>query len=140
MISGKIGRIIIGKLAKGEDLYQGIINVLKRNNVTSGIVFVLGALDRVRVAYYNLEKKVYEERAHEGMVELTSGVGNIALNKDGELILHLHIVTQDESGNTFSGHVVLGNRVGVTVEYMILEIDTQLYREYDPKVGLQLLK
>jgi hypothetical protein len=140
MTVGSVNRIIIGRLNRGEDLYEGLMDVLKTNNVSSGALWVLGAIDRVKLGYYDIEERSYKEVAHEGMMELTSGIGNISLRDDGELVIHLHIVAQDEDGNTFSGHVLRGTRVGVTVEYIIMEIDGQLYRAYDEETGLYLLK
>ena len=140
MIVGNVKRVLMGRLNKGVDLYQGLMNVLKTNNISSGVLWVLGALDRVRLGYYDLDKKVYKEVVHEGLMELTASVGNVSMKEDGEMVIHLHIVAQDEEGKTLSGHVFEGTRVGVTVEYIIFEVDAQLYRVRDDETGLYLLK
>lgn len=139
MIS-KISRVFIGRINKGEDLLHKLHEVVEKNKIRSGVILVIGALKKVHVGYYDPNKKEYVETISEGAYELTSGLGNISVDKTGKTIIHIHIVAQNYAGKTISGHLLEDNIVGVTAEYMILETTEEIKREYDHETGLYLLE
>lgn len=135
----KIKRVLLGSLKKGSDLYDSLLDIIKKENIRCGAVFVIGALDKLKVGYFELDKKEYKSIYKEGLFELTSGMGNITVNEDGSIVLHLHIVAQNSNGDTYSGHLLTGNRVGITAEYVIFEFDGEVVRKVDKETGLNLI-
>jgi len=134
-----VKRVLVGRLDRGADLLRGIREAVERSGIRSGIVMLLGALGTVRVGYYDPSTKEYSIVEASGNFEVTSGVGNVSVREDGDLVVHLHITAQDRSGRVVAGHVMEGCIVSVTVEYAVLELDAQLTRRYDEETGLYLL-
>ena len=134
-----IKRVLFGSLKRGDDLYRGLLRVITDAGIKCGAIFVIGALDRINLGYSNLHSKSYDTVNIEGMFELTSGMGNITVDESGDVILHLHIVVQNAAGDTYAGHVLEGNRVGITAEYIILEFEGVVERRLDKEMGLKLV-
>ncbi len=135
----KIKRVFFGSLKRGEDLYESLLKILNENDIRCGAVFAIGALDKLNIGYYELKERKYVNVEVEGLFELTSGIGNITVDDQNNIILHMHITVQNSAGDTYSGHLLKGNRVGVTVEYIILEFDGVVERKFDEKTGLKLI-
>ena len=134
----KVKRILIGRLSEGDDLLKSLTEVVKKNGIKAGVIMLLGALKKVRVGYYNRELGEYEVREASGFFELTSCIGNISYY-NGNPVIHIHMVAASKDGSVYSGHVLEGNIVDATVEYMIFDLEGALYRVYDETIKLKLL-
>lgn len=131
------GRAFVGRLETGSDLVEEIERHCAEHGIRAAQVTVVGAMRRVRYAYYRQEAKEYLELASETHHELTSFVGNIS-ERDGRPFLHAHASFADAQGTTVGGHLLRGCEVFVA-EVMIRELgDVSLVRIHDEETGLAL--
>ena len=135
----KIEEVYVFRLEEGMDLLKEIVRIAKEKHIGSGMLMAIGALKGARFGFYTGGKDVYKYMELDKHLELLSCVGNIAL-KDGETLVHAHIVLGDEEGRTYGGHLMEGTMVSPTVELHILKIgNLSLTRHFDGRTGLNLL-
>ena len=133
----KAGRAFVGRLETGSDLVEEIERHCAEHGIRAAQVTVVGAMRRVRFAYYQHEAKEYLELGSDTHNELTSFVGNIS-ERDGRPFLHAHASFADATGGTVGGHLLRGCEVFVA-EVMIRELgDVSLVRIHDEETGLAL--
>jgi len=135
-------RTILGRLEKGADLIQGLLEVCRARKVRCGTVSVLGALETVELTHYDTKNKRYRpSRILAGPFEILSVVGNLSERK-GEMALHLHITVSREGDNgidVLGGHVLSGKVFAC--EFAITALDDVLLRRgSDRSTGLPLWK
>ena len=97
----------------------------------------IGAFSDVTLAYFDWEKKQYQQIPVIEQVEVLSLVGDIAL-QDGQPKLHAHVVVGCRDGSTRGGHL-MSARVRPTLEVVLEESPAHLRRKYDPASGLALI-
>lgn len=90
------------------------------------------------LGYFDLTIKEFKKIPIDGQVEVLSLVGDIAL-KDGEPIVHAHVVVGKSDGTAWGGHLIEAH-VRPTLEVMLMETPTHLHRTYDPETGLALIR
>ena len=132
------GRILMGRLPKGCDLLAELSGICQENRISLGEVRALGAVERARIGYYDMQSRQYRWLELEQEMEILSLVGNVSL-KDGEVFVHAHITLGDEKGRAFGGHLAEGSKV-FACEYAIWEYTspTKLERVWDEPTGLYL--
>src|SRR5206468_1792551 len=96
-----------------------------------------GAFSRVRLRYFDVQRKQYQDHTVDRQVEVVSLLGNIA-RAGGKPALHLHVSVGDDEQRTYSGHLGEGV-VRPTLEIFLTKFDGELRREKDPSTGLPLL-
>ncbi len=129
-------RIIVAKLEKGEDLLESLAALAKKYEMVSGFFNAIGALSEANIGFF--EKGEYKSIKLELDLELVSCIGNISY-REGELVVHAHIVVGDKEGKAFGGHVLNGCIVSVTCEIFLIEINQRIRRTEDKATGLFLL-
>ncbi|MFB0560149.1 MAG: PPC domain-containing DNA-binding protein [Candidatus Lokiarchaeia archaeon] len=129
-------RIIVAKLEKGEDLLESLAALAKKYELVSGFFNAIGALSEANIGFF--EKGEYKSIKLELDLELVSCIGNISY-REGELVVHAHIVVGDKEGKAFGGHVLNGCIVSVTCEIFLIEINQRIRRTEDKAAGLFLL-
>jgi len=138
MLEGKIGRIIFSRIKKDEDLAEAIKERVEKSGVKAGIFIVIGTLKRATLGYY--KEGAYEYIHLDKPLEIAACMGNIAVDEDGETIIHAHIVVADEKGDAFGGHLMKGSPVSATAELVIIEAsDVNLKRTFDKTTNLKIL-
>ncbi|MEM2537285.1 MAG: DNA-binding protein [Candidatus Bathyarchaeia archaeon] len=138
MVEGRVGRIIFYRLGTGEDLIEAIKERAEKSGVRAGLLFAIGSLERATLGYYR--EGEYKVIRLDGPLEIVSCIGNIALDENGEMVIHAHIVATNEKGEAFGGHLMQGSLVGATAELAIIEaLDVNLKRFFDEKTRLRLL-
>jgi len=136
----KLKRVHYLKLEKGDDILESIISYCKDNAVSSGAVLGIGAVSNPSLGYFDLEKKIYLQNDYDFNAEILNCSGNIAKNAEtGDYMAHLHMLVGDQKGNTFGGHLLPGNKITVTGEFVIFETETTLTRALDDEFKLLLL-
>lgn len=139
LVEGQIGRICFSRLSEGEDLAEAIKRRMKEWNVKAGIFFVIGTLKHATLGYY--KNRQYKVIHLDGPLEIASCIGNVALDDEKEVIIHVHIVVSNAEGKAFGGHLMDGCPVDATAELMTIEgIGIKLQRFLDGKTNLKLLK
>lgn len=137
---GKTGRVVAMRLSEGEDLYECIESVAKKEGIECGAVFITGGTRKAKVVVGPLEEKpklVGNFKDFEGPGE-TLGVGTIYCDDEGP---KLHIHTAMGRGD----NVVVGCPRGGASTFLILEVtiielvDVGGSRKLDKDSGLKLL-
>ena len=135
--SFKIDRVLFGRLETGEDLLKTLTELIAREKVKSGVISLIGALNKVKLGFFVPETGEYEVLERQGLYELVSCVGNVTW-MDGKPVVHIHLVASTED-EVVGGHVLEGCIVGPTVEFSILELDKSVYKKYFEEAKLNLI-
>jgi predicted DNA-binding protein with PD1-like motif len=139
-IEPKPGRFFIGRFECDDDLLQALTAFCKKENIRLGAFSVIGAVKNANLGYYHQEKQQYTGCVElNKKLEIASCIGNISL-KDGEIMVHAHIVLADWDGKAFGGHLMPGTKI-FAAEFNIQEYTgAELLRGKDVKTGLPLWK
>jgi uncharacterized protein len=95
------------------------------------------AFSEVTLGFFDRKKKRYQQIPIKEQVEVLSFVGNI-VEKDGEPMLHAHVVVAKADGTAHGGHF-LQARVWPTLEMIASEMPVHLRRKHDDETGLALI-
>ncbi len=134
----KTGRKIMGRLAKGVDLLEGLEEQCRLHNITLGEVRAIGAVTKARIGYYKQDVQQYMFLDLDRPLEILSLTGNISL-KDGQPMVHAHVTLGDAEGRAFGGHLAAGAPV-FACEFVIQEGRSEkvFQRGLDEETGLFL--
>ena len=105
-------------LNTGDEILSSLRSVAKTEHLAGSSFKAIGALNDVKLGWFNWETKKYETAVelHE-QVELLSLIGDIAL-KDNEPQVHAHLVIGRQDGTALGGHL-LSATVRPTCEIVI---------------------
>lgn len=139
--TGKTGRIIAARLFEGEDLYECIEGIAKKENVKSAAVLITGGFRKANVVVGPKQEKpkiVGNFKDFTGPGEVL-GVGTIYCDRQGP---KLHIHTALGKGDmTMVGCPRGGAKTFLILEVTIIEIEglKDAGRKPDTSTGLNLL-
>ncbi len=125
------------KLDRGEELVAMIKQFCATNGITGGFFVGLGATSYLKMAWYNLETKKYEEKEYDETLEIANLTGNIAFLAN-DLIIHVHGSFSNRNLDAIAGHVSQ-LVVGGACEIKFDKFDAKFSRAYDEQTGLNLL-
>jgi predicted DNA-binding protein with PD1-like motif len=128
---------VLVRFEVGEKLPDALIELAGKRSWSSAASMGLGAVKGVTLGYYDLENRKYINHSIDGIVELVSLVGNLAMFNNAP-VWHLHCSVADRNGNLKGGHLV-SLEVAVTVECWIRIGDKPVMRRFDEQAGLNLL-
>ncbi|MBY9005614.1 MAG: DNA-binding protein [Candidatus Lokiarchaeota archaeon] len=131
-------RVIVAKLQPEEDIIDSLIEIVKKYDIKSGLINIIGALKKVTIGYFNTKKKIYNFKTFEEDVELLSCMGNIAY-QDEEPIIHLHTIIGKEDYSLIGGHLGQPSIISITGEVYIYETSTKIKRLYNNQFNVSLL-
>jgi predicted DNA-binding protein with PD1-like motif len=131
---------IIARLEPGEDILGTLEILVLEHNIKAGHLILIGAVSKAKLGYFDRKSKEYKSFTMDEDLEVTSCMGNIARLDDGTPVIHAHMAVADEEGKTFSGHLMKGCEVSVTIEVVLTILDGELKRGKDPATGLNLLQ
>ncbi|MEM3647816.1 MAG: DNA-binding protein [Thermoproteota archaeon] len=133
-----LGRIIVLRGDRGEDLLETIETTARANHVANGVIIsAIGTLENCRIHRVTSKKLPPEEEYVDvdGPLEINSVSGVIANGR-----LHAHISVSDSKG-TYGGHLEPGSRILYLAEVVIAEITgISFNRVRDMTTGLSLLR
>jgi len=137
---GKTGRIIVARLFEGEDIYESIEGLAKKEDVKSAAVLITGGFRKADVVVGPRTEKpkiIARHKDFAGPGEVL-GVGTIYCDDKGP---KLHIHTAIGKGNqTIVGCPRGGARTFLIMEVTIIEIaGLKGKRKADKKTGFNLL-
>ena len=137
---GKTGRVIAMRLSEGDDLYESVESVAKKENIKAAAVFITGGFREANVVVGPKQEKPkivgnFKEFAGPGEV---LGVGTIYCDDQGpKMHLHAAIGKGDE---TIVGCPRGGAKTFLILEITIIEIESiEGGRKPDAETGLNLL-
>jgi len=144
---GRMGRIVMGKLALNVDLLEGIKELVKKEGIRTGVIISgVGALKKATFRNVKEMPPDYKvEHRHrlyfdlEQPMEIVSLTGWIGTKEDGEIEVHGHFsastVIKDEVV-TLGGHLTNGVITSIKVVVVIGVIeDTDIKVALDPRVN-----
>lgn len=135
----KLGRRFLGRLQHGSDLVKSIEEFCNKNLVQTATFSAIGAVSSVTLGSYDQQQLVYVTFKKEKPFEIVTCEGNVSI-KDGNPIVHAHVVLGDEQGNTIGGHL-FSESIVFAGEIDLQElIGEPLERSYDETTGLLLWK
>jgi predicted DNA-binding protein with PD1-like motif len=131
-------RIWIAVLKQGEEAKQSLLEIARRERIEDASFVALGAFARATVAYFDWEKKKYQEIPVNEQVEVITLIGDIVPDEKGNASLHAHTVLGMSDGSTRGGHLQEGP-VRPTLEITITETPAHLTRRKHPELGVALI-
>ena len=123
-------------LDAGDKVIKSLREFAEKENIF-GFFFGLGAVKNPIIAYYDLSKREYVKKQFFGEFEVTSLVGNITQDAEGNVIVHAHINLADNSLNCWGGHLIEAE-VSVTLEIIAI-IHEKIIRKTDDRFKLKLI-
>lgn len=133
----KSGRRFVGRLPRGKDLIKSIEAFCGETAVSMATFSAIGAVTSVTLGAYDQKQQVYVTWSQDAPFEIASCTGNVSL-KDGNLMVHAHIVLADMHGKTLGGHL-FSDTILFAGEIDLLELTGEpMKRAFDPVTGLWL--
>ena len=126
------------RLFPGENAHETFIKFAKKEGIKGAAITGLGAVRDVELGYLHLDEKKFHFTLHQGMYELVSMNGNIAMT-DGEPVVHIHATFSDNDHLVIGGHVK-SMIVAVAIEAHVVTHGVELIKEMDEFSGLKMLK
>ena len=133
----KINDTFIVRLDSGERVLETLKGFCTKNSVKCGYFFGIGSLDEAELAHYIVRNKKYTFNKYRQPLEIVNLSGNITMMDNG-VYLHCHIALSDVEMESIAGHLKEGV-VGATVEIVVVQLDSEINRKYDEKIGLNLM-
>lgn len=131
------GTVVMGRLDHGADLLEEITEICRKEGIRMGRVAAIGAVSGARLGFYNQETREYRFFSIDQPLEILNLAGNISI-KDGEPMVHAHVVLGDKDGKAFGGHLAPGTTV-FACECIIGVLEGPvLERKLDSETGLPL--
>ncbi len=133
----RFGERFIVRIESGEPAIESLARLLGEEGVEFASVSAAGAVQWLRLGYWNAETRQYEYHDLDEQMEVVSFQGNAAL-KDGQPFLHVHGVFARRDLSVIGGHVKEA-RVHPTLETWLRAEDVPVRRLRDEATGLDLL-
>jgi predicted DNA-binding protein with PD1-like motif len=143
----QISRVVIGKLKIGVDLREGIVELVKKEGIKSGVFLSgLGALGKavfrnakIMPPNYKMDDKYRIYLEINNPLELVSLPGWIATTKDGEIEVHAHFTAStviDDKIVTLGGHLTKGTITSIKCVIIIgVMDDPNIFAAQDPAIN-----
>ncbi|HSB47646.1 MAG TPA: PPC domain-containing DNA-binding protein [Candidatus Bilamarchaeum sp.] len=127
---------VVLRLDDGDEIVASLKAVCRKEGIESALVSGIGAARKAELAHFDTKEKKYNTKKFEGMLEIVSLSGNIALLK-GEAVPHIHMCISRHDFSTISGHL-MSAEIYPTCEIVIIPHGIRVERRFDEKTGLNL--
>lgn len=124
------------RLERGEEVGNTLKSFCQEHGIKNASVKGIGSIENPTLAHYRVDSKKYSEKQLEGIFEVTSLLGTVAIF-EGKPLLHLHTTLGDENMHAFAGHLVKGT-VSATLEVIITVHPTNFEKKHSEEIGLKL--
>lgn len=121
----------------GEELIESILSYADREKISAASISAIGAIRSFELGYYVLDRKEYLRKKVDGIAELISCEGNLALKKDKPFV-HLHVAAGLSDFSVIGGHLFSGI-VAVSAEVVLRPMPNTMNRSFSNATGLYLL-
>jgi hypothetical protein len=133
-----MGRVIVRRFRKGDDVLESLNQLVRDNRVSSGSFSAIGNVEKAEVGFFVGDGR-YSTISCKGPLEVCSCIGNVA-TKEHSPFVHAHISLADKQGRMYGGHLMPGCIVDVTFEVVLHAYEgMNLERKLDPSTRLYLL-
>lgn len=133
----KLGRVFLMRLPYDGDLLQSLTSIAIKNRMQMATVFVIGAVKKAAVEFYDQQEKVYRKIHIEENLEILTCMGNVSL-KGNKTFVHCHATFANRMGETFGGHLAEGTTIFAAEAHFQEVLGSELVRELDPVTRLAL--
>jgi predicted DNA-binding protein with PD1-like motif len=145
MAQGSLGRVLAVRLTPGTDVLLGLEQVCREAGIANGVLLsAVGSLAAARfyTATATNTKAGFgytDPIEKSGPLELSSASGMICHDDEGAINLHVHITFSDRQGNAYSGHLIEGTPVLITMDVVLAEIEGLVMgRKYDEALAVPI--
>jgi len=128
-------KLWIAVLDPGDEAKTALTQFAQDMRIQSASFVAVGAFERVKLGYFDWEKKEYQPIPIEEQVEVISLIGDIVRDENDAPSLHAHAVVGRFDGTTRGGHFLEGI-VRPTLEVTFTETPTHLVRR--KRIGLNI--
>ncbi len=136
---GTIKRLFVVKFEDGDDLLTELTKLVKKEKIKSGIIHLIGALEKAGIVVGPKKVEVPPEpvwKTFDDGREIL-GFGTI-FRKGSEPKIHIHsAIGRGDKVNV--GCVRRDAKVYLVIEAIIIEIDANVSRKFDEKTGFDLI-
>jgi len=122
----------------GDEPYAGLTQFAEQYHIQSAHFTAIGGFHDAKLAWFDLDKKMFRVIPIDHQVEVASLIGDIAL-LDGKPQVHMHCVVALPDGTTRGGHI-LDAHVSPLLEVFVTADPTPLIKKRDPQKGLTLIE
>ena len=132
-------RVFALVLEIGDDPMTCLADFAREERITGASITGIGAFSEATLAWFDWDRKRYEEIPVGEQVEVASLIGDIAVEGEDRPAVHVHLVLGRRDGSAVAGHL-LSARVRPTLELVVTESPAHLCRRKDPETGLNLIR
>ncbi|WP_419954345.1 PCC domain-containing protein [Neobacillus niacini] len=138
--------VIMGALAKGTDLMDGLKEEFGKYDFSTGMVTCIGSVSQAGFVtpFKNEDGTPHysEPKLIKGIFEILNGTGFFCQNEQGEIDLHMHAMYVNEMGTIFGGHTLPNeNPTLITIEFMIqVGKSVGAIRRFNPNLGFRTIQ
>lgn len=121
---------------KGDEVVAGLTEFVKKNNIKSGSYTGVGDALSAKAGWFDYGRKKFKIIPID-TAEVTSFAGDIAWFK-GNPVAHTHMSAAVKDGSVKGGHL-LELFCGPTMEIILIEQPSALFKKIDPEFGAALI-
>jgi hypothetical protein len=131
-------RTFVVVLETGEEVMGQLKAFADREKLKAAQLTAIGAFSDTVLGYFDWQQKQYRRNPVNEQVEVAAFIGDIALTKDDQRSLHVHLVLGRRDGTALAGHLMEAH-VRPTLEVVLTEYPAHLRKRHDPESGLALI-
>lgn len=129
--------ISIITVERNGEFIEELTNYCDKNKIHAAYLTAIGACGNLKLAYYNLETKQYEDHEYTNDMEICGIIGNVAL-VDGKPFIHAHGTFGKQDMSVIGGHI-RSMKISATCEVRLEVLTGKIERNYDEITGLKLM-
>lgn len=124
------------RLELGDDIHDQIQTFCAQNDINNAAVQGIGSVDSPTVAHYSVKTKQFTDKQLDGILEVTSLLGNVAL-VEGKPFAHIHVTVSGPDMVAHAGHLVKGT-CSATLELIITAYPSHHWKTDNEDIGLKV--
>lgn|SRR5690554_1120977 len=132
----QFGNKFVLSIQNRAEITEAIIDFVKEQNINTGAVYGIGAVNEAVLRFYDPITKEYVDKTFSEQMEISNLTGNIS-TMDSKPYIHLHITLGRSDYTAVTGHLLTAKIHGAG-ELMIEKLDGEVGRKYDDDTGLNL--
>ena len=130
------GKNFFISLDKGEYINKSLMKFAKDKKISSAWINGIGALEKVRVAYFDINLKSYLDKKFDNEYELLNYSGNVTISNKCTFI-HSHITFSDRQFRVYGGHLY-DAKISGAGEFFLTPGNQSIKRKFNNNIGLNL--
>lgn len=130
-------QVAIISLSPKEEFIASLTGYCTEKQIAAGYITAIGACDKLKIAWYNLETKQYEDHEYKEDIEIAGIIGNVALI-DGKPFIHAHGTFGRRDMSVIGGHI-RSMTISAACEVRLEVFSGKIERKYDKFTGLKLM-